>query len=168
MPKTGKKSWRETISVKVRSEILFPGQNFLFLTHLVRCAVVALCRVQSAIPALWLQSATPAFRIRFGTFRQWCVEFLPRTFTHFGRPTVENYESVLGLVILRCDHESNFRNFDLERLRTCTPMVRKFPYRIFYPFFASHDRKLRIGFLSGVRPNGTFNRRAIKIYVQSF
>ncbi len=56
----------------------------------------------------------------------------PGFFTHFGGLTVENYESVfltcratkccfspacdqnLGSVLLRCDHGSNFRNFDLE------------------------------------------------------
>ncbi len=45
----------------------------------------------------------------------------------------ENYESVfltgvrpkLGFGFLRCDHGSNFQNFDLEGLRTFTPMISK-------------------------------------------
>ncbi len=65
----GKKSWRETIGVK--SEVKYP--------LLVKISV-ALCRLQSAIPALWLQSATPTLRIRFETLRRWCVKFLPRIF----------------------------------------------------------------------------------------
>ncbi len=69
---------------------------------------MALCRVQSAIPAFWLQSATLALRIRFGTLRQWS---------------------------------------------------RKFPSRIFYPFWAPYCRKLRIGL---------FDRRATKTLVRSF
>ncbi len=91
--------------------------KFSILTHLVRCAEVALCRVQSAILAFWLQSATSALRFRFGTLRQLCVKFLPR---------------------------------------------------IFYPFCALHDRKLRIVFLTSVRPNGASDRRATKTWVRPF
>ncbi len=69
--------------------------KFSILTHLVRCAEVVLCTVQSA---------TSTLRIRFRTLRQWCVKFLPR---------------------------------------------------IFYPFWARHSRKLRIGL---------FDRRATKWY----
>ncbi len=85
-PKMGKKSWRETIGIKVRSEILSPGQN-------------------------------------------------------------------LSSVLLKCDHGSHFQNYDLERLRTFTPMVPKVFLQDFYAFWASHCRKLQIGL---------FNQRAIK------
>ncbi len=53
------------------------------LTHLVRRAGVALCRMQGAISALWLQSTTSALRFRFGTLRQWCVKFLSMIFYPF-------------------------------------------------------------------------------------
>ncbi len=42
--------------------------------------------MRSAIPALWLQRATPALRIRFGTLRLWCVKFLARIFYSFWAP----------------------------------------------------------------------------------
>ncbi len=83
-PKMSEKSWRETIGVKVRSEILPAGQNFLFWP--IWCDVPCWHRVQSAIPTLWLQSATPELRIRFGTLRQWCVKFLTRIFYSFWTP----------------------------------------------------------------------------------
>ncbi len=57
-----KKSCRETIGVKVRSEILSPGKNFLFW-H-IWCDMLRWNSVQRAISALWLQRATPALRIR--------------------------------------------------------------------------------------------------------
>ncbi len=62
----------------------------------MRCAGVALCTLPSAILALWLQSATPALRIRFGTLRQWCLSFSPGFFTPFWRPTAGDYESILS------------------------------------------------------------------------
>ncbi len=43
---------------------------------------------QSVIPAFWMQSATPALRIRFGTLCQWCVKFLPRIFYPFWAPHI--------------------------------------------------------------------------------
>ncbi len=81
-PKMGKKSWRETIGVKVRNKILSPGQNFLFTPIWYD----VLGWVQSAIPAVWLQSATPALWIRFGTLCQWCVKCLTRIFYPFWVP----------------------------------------------------------------------------------
>ncbi len=41
-PKMGEKSWREIIGVKVRSEILSPGQNFLFWPSDAMCRDVTL------------------------------------------------------------------------------------------------------------------------------
>ncbi len=48
-PKMGKKSWRKTIGVKVRSEIFSPGQNFLFrpIWYDVPGWHSAVCRVPS-------------------------------------------------------------------------------------------------------------------------
>ncbi len=74
-PKMGKKSRRETIGVKVRSE-----SKFSILTHLVRCARVA--TLQSA----QCHRATSVFRIRCGTLRHWCIKFLPRIFYPFWSP----------------------------------------------------------------------------------
>ncbi len=48
----------------------------------------------------------------------------------------------LGSVVLRCDHESNFRNFDLERLRTFTPMASKVFIQVFLPLFGASRPKI--------------------------
>ncbi len=45
---------------------------------------------------------------------------------------------------------------------------RKFPSRIFYPFWAPHGQKLQIGLFDVVLPNGTFDRHATKSWVQTF
>ncbi len=113
-----------------------------------------MCR-RCTIPALWLQSATPAFRIRFRTLRQWCVKFLPRMFYLFWVPHSRKlrivlfdcratkwcfwppYDQNLCSVILRCDPESNFRNFDLERLRNFMPMVPKVSLQDCLPLFCA-------------------------------
>ncbi len=110
-----------------------------------------------------LQSATRVLRICFGTSRQWCVKFLPRIFYPFWVPHGQKLQiglfdrcatkwcfwlacdQNLGSVILRCDHESNFWNFDLKRLRTFTPMVPKVSLQDFLLFLAPYGRKLRIG-----------------------
>ncbi len=73
-------------------------------------------------------------------------------FTHFGRPTAKNFDSVsltkvrpnepsfqilqiyLGLVILRCDHESNFRNFNWRDFGSYTNDLEGFPTGFFTPF----------------------------------
>ncbi len=86
--------------------------------------------------------------------------FPPGFFTHFGRPTDKNYDSV-SLTEVR-PNGSNFQNFHLEivfRSKTWRQWSRKFPSMIFYPFLARHLQKLRICF---------FDRRATKICVRSF
>ncbi len=124
-----------------------------------------MCRsgtLQSAIPALWLQSATPAsaLRIRFGTLHQWCVKFLSRIFYLFWAPHCRKlriglfdllatkwcfwpacYQN-LGSVLLWCNHGSNFRNLDLERLRTFMPMVPKFSLQDFLPILGGPRLKI--------------------------
>ncbi len=150
--------------------------KFSILTHLVRCAGVALYTLQSAIPALWLQSATLALRIRFGTLRQWCDKFPPGFFTHFGRPTAENYESFFLTVVKpngAFDQRATktwVRSFwgatlshifeiltsrGFGRLRQWS---RKFPSKIFYPFLTRHGRKLLIGLF-----NRCATRKGLKI-----
>ncbi len=81
----------------------------------------------------------------------------------------------LGLVSLRCDHESNFRNFYLERLRTFTPMVPKVSLQNFLPLFGVPRSEImnrsfwplcdQMMLLAGVRLKsmfGLFDRCAIR------
>ncbi len=56
----------------------------------------------------------------------------------------------LGLVLLKCDYRSNFRNFDLERLRTFTPMVPKVSLQDFLPILGAPAQKLLIGLFDDV------------------
>ncbi len=149
-----------------------------------------MCRggtLQSArtIPALWLQSATSALRIHFGTLRQWCVKFLPRDFLPIldaPQPKIMNRsyncratkwcfwpvcDQNLGSVFLRCDHESNFWNFDLERLWSFTPMAPKVSFQDFLPLFGGPRPEImnrsfwpacdQMVLLTGVRPKSMFS-----------
>ncbi len=77
-PKMGEKSWRETIGVKVRSEILSPGQNFPFRP------------IWYDVPAWW-PSECPAPSLHFcftvPLRHFWFVsEFYPRIFYPFWAP----------------------------------------------------------------------------------
>ncbi len=150
----GKNSSRETISVKVS-----PGQNFLFLS--IWCDVPgwhsAFCRV----PSLHLVvECHPSPSDSLWNFTPECVKFLPGIFYPFWASHSQKLQiglfdrrankwcfllardKNLGSVILRWDQESNFRNFDLERLRTFRQRFRKFPSWIFYPFLTPHGWKL--------------------------
>ncbi len=72
----------------------------------------------------------------------------------------------LNLVLLRCDHGSNFQNFDLERLRTFTPMVLKVSLQDFLPILVAPRPKItnlsfwplcnQMVLLTGVRPKPGF------------
>ncbi len=57
----------------------------------------------------------------------------------------------LGSVLLTCDHGSNFRNFELERPRTFTPMVPKVSLQDFLPILGAPRTKItnRSFWLSG-------------------
>ncbi len=122
-------------------------------------------------------------RIRFETLRQWWVKFLARIFYSFWAPHSQKlriglldhcttkwcfwpaHDQNLRSVILRCDHESNFWNFDLERLRTFTPMVPKVSPQDFVPLFGAPWLEITTwSFL----PNVAFDWCATKIYVRSF
>ncbi len=110
--------------------------------------------------------------------------FPPGFFTHFWRLTAKNYESVFltvvrkmvlltvvrpkpGWVLLRYDHGSNFQNFDLEKLWTCTSMVLKVSLQVFNHFGRSLAENYESVFLTVVRPNGAFDLRAIKTCFRS-
>ncbi len=76
-PKTGKKSWRETLRTI--------GAEFR------RAGGVALCRVQSATPAFWTRRVKfENFDLEkvfsFGTLHQWWRKFLSRNFYSFWPP----------------------------------------------------------------------------------
>ncbi len=47
--------------------------------------------------------------------------------------------------LLRCDHGSNFQNFDLKRLRTFTPTIPKVSFHNLLPILAAQGRKFRFG-----------------------
>ncbi len=126
------------------------------------------------IPALWLQNATPALRIRFGTLRQWCVEFLPRIFYSFWAPRskITNLSSwsacdqmVLltgvrpkpgfGTFVVRLWVKfSKFWPEETSDLYANGP--ESFPLGVFTYFAGPHDQKLRFGILTGVRPKPGF------------
>ncbi len=117
------------------------------------------CAKQSAIPALWLQSATPALRIRFGTLRHWYVKFLPRIFYSFWAPhgrklriclfdrraTKTWVRSFCGTTMGQIFEILTWRNFGPLR-----QWSRKFPSRIYFgrPMTKNYDSV----FLTGVRP----------------
>ncbi len=121
-PKWVKNSWRETIGVKVRSETLSPRQNFLFWPiwcdvpgwHSARnfTSVVRIMFLPRIFYSFW---TPPGRKLRIGLFDQRATKW------RFRPACNQNLDSVL----LRCDYGSNFRNFDLYRLWTFTPMVPK-------------------------------------------
>ncbi len=138
---------------------------------------MAFCRVQSAIPALWLPSAIPALWIRFGTLHQCCINFLSRIFYPFWAPHSRKLR--IGL-FHHCATKTwvwsfwgatglNFQNFDLER----TPHLYangpgSFPPGFFTPFWRPMAGNYESIFLTIVQPNGAFDRHTTKIYVRSF
>ncbi len=71
-----------------------------------------------------------------------------------------------GSAILRCDHELNFRNFDLERLWTFTPMVPKVSLQEFLALFGGLRLEItnrsfwpscdQMVILTGMRPKSMF------------
>ncbi len=97
--KMAKKSWREAIGVKVRSEILSSGQNFLFWPIWFNAPPwhSAACRV----PFLYFSCRVPPRHFGFVSelYASGAYSFAPGFFTHFGRPTAENYESVFLTVV---------------------------------------------------------------------
>ncbi len=89
--------------------------------------------------------------------------FPSELFTHFGRPTPENYKSVFltgvwpnGAFECRAiktwvqsfwgaTMRQIFKILTWRDFRPLCQWSRKFPYRIFYPFWAPHGQKLQIG-----------------------
>ncbi len=124
---------------------------------------------------------------RFGTLRQWSRKFPFRIFYPFWSPHGQKLriglfdrraikwcfwlacDQNLGSVVLRYDHGSNFWNFDLERLRTFTPVVPKVSLQDFLPILGAPRPKItNRSFRPSCDQIGAFNRRATKIYVRSF
>ncbi len=99
------------------------------------------------VQSFWGATMGQIFKIltwrNFGPLRQWSRKFLSRIFypswtPHAWKLRISLFDSRatkccfwpacdqnLGSVILRCDHESNFQNLDLEKLRTFTTMPPK-------------------------------------------
>ncbi len=111
-PKMGKKSWRETIGVKVRSEMLSRGQNFLFWP--IWCDLPrwhwwhsAECRV----PSLHFGCRVPLRHFGFASalYASGAQSFSPGFFTTFWRSTAGNYELVFLTVVRQ---KSTFGFFD--------------------------------------------------------
>ncbi len=100
---------------------------------------------------------TPIQKLRIGLFdhraTKWCFW-----------PTCDQN---LGSVILRCDCESNFRNLDLERLRTFMPMARKVSLKGSLPLFGAPQPEIttwsfwlawdQMLLLTSVRPKSMFS-----------
>ncbi len=119
-------------------------------------------RIRSAgIARCTLQSATLAHRTRWVKIENFdqervfrfdlCVNGLPPGFfTHFGRPTAENYESVFLSVVrpnpgfgpFEVRPWVQFSNFDLKRLQTFTPMVPKVSLQDFLPILGAPRPKI--------------------------
>ncbi len=82
----------------------------------------------------------------------------------------------LALVILRYDHESNFWNFYLERLRNFTPMVPKVSLPDFLPRFGAPRPEItnrsfwlscnQMVSLTGVRPKSGFGHLEVRPWVK--
>ncbi len=161
-PKMGKKSWRETNSVKVRSEIFSPGQNFLFwpfwydvpVWHLQSaechlCTLIVECH-PGTLDSLW--NFTPVVR---KVFHQ---DFLPILGTLQPKITNRSFWPSCDQMVLfdRLVIKTWVRSFwgatmnqifEILTWRDFVPLhqwSRKFPSRIFYPFLALHGWKLQI------------------------
>ncbi len=145
-------AWRSEVSL---------GQNFENLT----CHSVPL---QSATPAprtrkVKMENFDQERVFRFGTLHQWCVKFLTRIFTRFGRPMPKNSDLVvLSMVWPNGTFDQRATKtwvryiwgattgqiFKILTWRDFVPLhqwFQKIPSRIFYPFWAPHSWKLRIG-----------------------
>ncbi len=127
--------------------------------------------VQSAIPLLWLQSATPALRFRFGTLCQWCIMFLPRIFYPFwaaSQPKITNrsfWPSCDQMVLLICVRpKPGFGRFEVQpRVKFSKLGPRdtsdlyangpeSFPPGFFTPLWQATAGNYELVFLTGVRP----------------
>ncbi len=128
----GEKLWHTT-GVKFWSESEVPGWHSAIK---VQGGHSALCRVPPQ------HIAPDGSKLKILTRREYFASYLyanglpPGFFTHFGRPTLEKYES--------------------------------FSPGFFTPFWRAMAGNYESVFLTIMRPNGTFNRRATKIYVWSF
>ncbi len=124
----------------------------------------AMCRgstLQSAIPALWLQSVTPALRIRFGTLRQWCVKFLPRIFYPFWAPHgVLPKPGFRSFVVRLWIKFSKFRHVETSDLYANS--LESFPPGFFTYLGRPMAKNYKSVFSTVVRPNGVFDRHATK------
>ncbi len=151
-PKMVKKSLRETIGVKLRSEILSPGKNFIFWPNWCDvqchpCTLVAECHPGTS-DSLWnftpvVRKVSPQdFLPVLGALRPKITNLSDRCATKwcFWSACDQN----LGSVILWCYCGSNFRNFDLERLRTFTPMVPKVSLQNFLLILGAPRPKITI------------------------
>ncbi len=184
----GKNYWRETFGVKVRSEILsLLVKIFFFDPSGAMCRGDTLQSAECHLPALLLQSATPALRIRFGALRQWCVKFLPRiSYPFWGSHTRKLRISLFARCATKwffwpaCDQNLEFGPFEV---RPCVKFSKllpgeisdlyasgpdSFPPGFFTPFWRATTRYYESVFLTTVRPNSAFDRHATKIYVLSF
>ncbi len=167
-PKMGKKSWRKTIGVKGRSEILSPGQNFLFwpiwydvsggTLQSAECHPCTSDSLRNFAPVVGKVSpqdflsilGAPQSKITNRSFRLSCDQIVLLTGVR-PKPGFCHFE-VLSWVIF-----SKFWPGETSDLYANGSEC--FPPRFFYPFLAPHGRKLRIGL---------FDRRVTKIYVRSF
>ncbi len=138
-------------------------------------------------PCTSVAECHPALRIRFGTLRQWCVNFLPRIFYPFWSPHGQKLriglfdhcatkwcfwlacDQNLNSVLLWCDYMSNFSKFrpvETSDLHASGP-------ESFTPGFLTYfgrptAKNYELVFLTVVRPNGVFDQRATKTRVRSF
>ncbi len=173
----GKKSWRETIGINVPSEILSPGQNFLFWP--IWCDVP---RWHS-----WEFRMSPRHhRLTFELYSNGPESFPPGVFTHFGRPTAENYESViltgvrLNGAFDRRATKTWVRSFwgatvgqifeilacrDSDLYANCPEC---FPPGFFTQFGRPTAKNYESVYSTVMRPNGAFDRRATKTWFGSF
>ncbi len=109
----------------------------------------------------------------------------PGFFTYFRRPTAENSDSVV-LIMVRPNGAFERRTtkiwprsfwdatmgqmFKILTCRDFWPLrqrSQKFPSKIFYSFWASTAENYESVFLTSVRPNGAFDQRATKMWVRS-
>ncbi len=85
-------------------------------------------------------------------FRQWAAKTDKKSWGETLRTTAVKFRSEilspgqnLRSILLRCDHGSNFQNFDQEGLQTFTPMALKVSLMNFLPNLDVYRQKLRIG-----------------------
>ncbi len=158
----GKKSWGETLRT---TGVKFQSESEVQRWHSAnQNARMALCTLQSAT----LAHRTDGSKYKILTRREYFALNLYanglrlRFFTHFGRPIAENYESVFLNVVRpvgafdRCASKIYFWSFwgatmgqifKISTTRDFGPLrqwSRKFPARIFYPFWAPHGQNLGI------------------------